>query len=323
MSTRQKFLITGFSGFVGHHFLEYLGSIHKSGSTEVLGIDIHQPDFPINYEGLNCQFANVNLLDFEKIKKVINNFKPDYILHLASFSSVAYSWGNPVLSFRNNMDIFLNLVEAIKGYDNNCRLLSVGSSEEYGNVSKEDLPLREENILNPNSPYAVARVSQELLSKVYVTGYGFNIVMTRSFNHIGPYQDIRFVIASFAKQLQSIKHSGLTKGVLYTGNVEIIRDFVDVRDVVRAYYKLLLEGENGATYNICGGIGVSLRSIIETMASILEIEVDIEIKDEFLRPNDNPIIIGSNEKIKHDLNWKMNYSLEESLRDILNFWSNK
>ena len=318
----QRFLITGFSGFVSRHFLEYLDRKNQAGDVEVLGIDIHQPDFSIKDNNINCRFEKINLLDIKKLKRTIDTFKPDYVLHLASFSSVAFSWKNPVLSFKNNMDIFLNLVEALKEYNKQCRVLSVGSSEEYGIIaSKGDLPLREEHVLNPVSPYAAARVAQELLSKIYVDGFGLDIVMTRSFNHIGPYQNDKFVISSFAKQLQSIKHSGTKNGILYTGDVEIIRDFVDVHDVVRAYHKLLLNGRKGEIYNICSGIGTSLKSIIDNMTSMLGMKVDIEIKEEYLRPNDNPIIIGSSEKIKRELNWERNYSLNQSLKDILDYWS--
>ncbi len=317
----KRFLITGSSGFVSRHFLEYLDRKMQSGDVEVLGIDIHQPDFPIKYKNINFRFEDINLLHTSKLKGTINAFKPDFVLHLASFSSVAFSWKKPALSFQNNVNIFLNLVEVLKEYGKPCRVLSVGSSEEYGAVTKAELPLREDYALNAVSPYAAARVAQELLSKIYVDGFGLDIVMTRSFNHIGPYQNNRFVISSFARQLQSMKLSGTTKGVLYTGDVEIIRDFVDVRDVVQAYYKLLLNGRKGEIYNICSGIGTSLRSIIDNMASMLGMKVDIEIKEEYLRPNDNPIIIGSSEKIKRELNWERNYSLNESLKDILDYWS--
>ena len=151
-----------------------------------------------------------------------------------------YSWQHPEDSFTNNCNIFLNLIDAIRKSSPNCRILSVGSSEEYGNVAHADLPIRENQPLNPLSPYAVARVSQEQLSRVYVDAFGMQIIMTRSFNHIGPRQDERFVIPSFVKQILGIKHSGLSKGEIETGDVSIIRDFVDVRDVVDAYYKLLI-----------------------------------------------------------------------------------
>lgn len=315
----QRILVTGFSGFVSRHFLEFLDLNVKSNNIEVFGIDIHEPKNAKEYKNIKCSFENIDLLNIQDLKRVISTFKPDYVLHLASFSSVAFSWKNPVLSFQNNMDIFLNLVEALKEYGKKCRILSVGSSEEYGAVSNENIPISENCILNPHSPYAVARVSQEMLSKIYVEGFGLDIIMTRSFNHIGPYQDERFVISSFAKQLQNMKSAGITKGVMYTGNVEVIRDFVDVRDVVKAYYSLLLNGKKGDIYNICSGKGISLRNIIDKMSHILGIEVEIEIKKEFLRPVDNLIIIGSSKKIEEELNWKRDYSLEDSLEDILKY----
>ena len=192
-------------------------------------------------------------MDSARLRTIISDIKPDYILHLASFSSVAYSWKHPEESFSNNCNIFLNLVDAVRQTCPKCRILSVGSSEEYGDIPHADLPLRENQPLNPISPYAVARVSQELLSKVYVHAFGMQIIMTRSFNHVGPRQDERFVIPSFIKRVLDIKRSGKEAGEIETGDLTIVRDFVDVRDVVEAYYMLLTRGTPGEVYNICSG----------------------------------------------------------------------
>ena len=164
-----------------------------------------------SYGNLSCDFIALNLLNRTAVYKAIKDFHPNYILHLAAFSSVGLSWLRPVESFKNNTNIFLNLIDAVRKVGCRCRILSVGSSEEYGNIRQEMLPLREETQLNPVSPYAVARLAQEHLSQVFVDGYDLDIVMTRSFNHIGPGQKEIFVVSSFAKQMVAMQKAGLAR----------------------------------------------------------------------------------------------------------------
>jgi GDP-4-dehydro-6-deoxy-D-mannose reductase len=317
--SRDKYLITGFSGFVCRHFCEYLES--KKNNALIKGIDVQDHELNLDdFKHISFDFQKINLLSNNEIEQIMLEFKPNYILNLASYSSVAFSWKEPVVSFNNNTNIFLNILEAVRKFKLDTRILSIGSSEEYGNIKDEKLPLKEEHPLNPISPYAVARVSQELLSKVFVKGYGLDIVLTRSFNHIGPTQKDIFVVASFAKQLTKIKKSNCKEGNLITGDVSIIRDFSDVRDVVSAYYLLLHDGIKGEVYNVCSGKGISLREVISIMEGILNMKVTITVDEKFIRPDDNKIIIGCNEKIKKSLGWQLQYSLEQSLRDILNYW---
>lgn len=314
---KKRFLITGFSGFVGRHFLQYL--FEKEEPVDVFGIDIRKPAFDTTVYAsiINIQFREVNLLDGHALKAVLEEFKPQYILHLASFSSVAFSWQHPEESFVNNTNIFLNLTSALKELELPCRVLSIGSSEEYGNVSKEQLPLREEMLLKPVSPYAVARVSQEMLSKVFVDSFHLDIILTRSFNHIGPWQDERFVVPSFIRRILNLKESGASEGTIETGDTTIIRDFVDVRDVVRAYYMLLMDGTPGEIYNICSGNQIALSDIIDQIADIVGIRVATRVNPEFVRPNDNRIVVGSHDKLTKELGWEPEIPWEQTLRDMV------
>lgn len=314
---KKRFLITGFSGFVGRHFLHYL--YEKEEEMDIMGIDIQKPafNFSLYSDRLDIQFLEVNLLDGVKLKSVLNQFKPQYILHLASFSSVAFSWRYPEESFVNNTNIFLNLTSALKELNLPCRVLSIGSSEEYGDVSVKDLPLKEEMRLQPISPYAVARVSQEMLSKVFVDSYHLDIVLTRSFNHIGPWQDERFVVPSFIRRILDIKKNGDVKGIIEAGDTTIVRDFVDVRDVVNAYYMLLMNGTPGEIYNVCSGNQITLSDIIDQIAEIVGIEVTTRVNPDFLRPNDNCVIVGSHDKITKELGWKPQITREQTLRDMI------
>lgn len=313
----KKFLITGFSGFVGRHFIQYL--YERPETFEVCGVDIKEPAFDcsIYKDKINIQFKKVNLLNRDELKTVLAEFNPDYILHLASFSSVAYSWQHPEDCFVNNTNIFLNLTCALKEADLTCRVLSIGSSEEYGNVLPDQLPLKEDMHLTPVSPYAVARVSQEMLSRVFVDHYQLDIILTRSFNHIGPWQDERFVVPSFIRRILNIKDSGEKAGTIETGDTAIVRDFVDVRDVVRAYYLLLTKGTPGEIYNICSGKGIPLSKVIEMIASITETNIKPQVNPEFVRPDDNRMIIGSHDKITEELGWKPEISLENTLKDMV------
>jgi GDP-4-dehydro-6-deoxy-D-mannose reductase len=315
----KKYLITGYSGFVSRHFLEHLdkNEIHAS----IKGLDVQKPEFShSSYKNIRLDFEKIDLLDRDHVESIIFNFQPDYIVHLASYSSVAFSWKEPILSFRNNMNIYLNLLESVRKLSQPVRILSIGSSEEYGNVDEKSLPLTEAHVPRPVSPYAVARVSQEMISKVYVDGYGLDIVMTRSFNHIGPFQRDTFVISSFAKQLVEIKKSGKNSGELVTGDTSIVRDFTDVRDVVVAYDLLLKKGKPGEIYNVCSGKGTSLNDVIGIMAKILDLTIHTRVNEKLVRPSDNRIIIGSNERIKKDIGWDISISLERSLSDSIDYW---
>ena len=267
---------------------------------------------------LAMSFEQVNLLDKEAVEDMIATFRPDYILHLASFSSVAYSWQHPADCFMNNTSIFLNVTEALRKHDLcDCRLLSVGSSEEYGDVKKEELPLQEDMPLVPVNPYAVARVSQEMMAKVLADSFGMQIMLTRSFNHMGPFQDERFVIPSFVRRILDIAESGAKSGEIETGDTSIVRDFVDVRDVVRAYYRLLLDGKAGEVYNICGERGVSLAEVVDQIADIVGVSVTTRVNPDFVRPGDNQVVIGSAEKIRHDIGWTAEIPLRQTLMDMI------
>ena len=313
----KKIVITGVSGFVAGHFIDYL--FNNDIECKILGLDRGTPkiDFGKYADKIEIIFSIVDLMDKNSLKNMIENFKPNYVLHLAASSSVAYSWKHPTESFMNNSNIFLNLIDAVREVDPSCRILSVGSSEEYGNVSRTELPLKESQRVNPVSPYAVARVSQELMSKVYVKAYGMNVIMTRSFNHIGPRQDDRFVIPSFIKRIIDIKKSGKTQGEIETGDTTIVRDFVDVRDVVRAYYILLTEGTPGEIYNICSKNAYKLSDIIDCIANEVGVEVTTRVNPEFVRPDDNKEIVGSAYKIESELGWKPEIDIKDTLKDMI------
>jgi GDP-4-dehydro-6-deoxy-D-mannose reductase len=313
----EKYLITGYAGFVSRHFLEFLEK--NRIESEVLGIDLQDATGLPKFRHVSPCFQKLDLTECDSLAGILTQFKPDYILHLASYSSVAFSWEQPVESFQNNTNIFLNLVEAVRKTKIRTRILSIGSSEEYGITAPEVLPISEAEPLSPISPYAVARVSQEFLGRLYAAGYGLDIVLTRSFNHIGPGQRAIFAIPSFIKQMVALKEQGLDRGEIVTGEVGIERDFLDVRDVVRAYHILLKRGERGGIYNVCRGECISLAEIIHKIARILNFEASIRIEQRLVRPTENRVIYGSNTKLR-SLGWDVVLTLEESLGEMVDYW---
>ena len=238
-------------------------------------------------------------------------------MHLAAFSSVAFSWERPELSFSNNTNIFLNLIMAVKELGLKTRILCVGSSETYGKYVPEAMPLSEEYELIPCNPYAVAKVSQEMLAKLFVEHYGMDIIITRSFNHIGPWQDSKFVIPSFVKKVLTLKNEGCTEGSIETGDLSIVRDFLDVRDVVRAYWMLLCSGKSGEVYNICSGKGIKLYEILDMIGTIAGIKVTGIPSSQLVRPDENKMIIGSNRKMYQELGWKPEIDLKQTLEEMI------
>ena len=314
----NKYLITGATGFVGSYLIKCI--FKQDESAFIVGISRTTKSFIKNDRYTHIY---IDLNDKEKLIQLIEKNCFQYIIHLAAESSVGFSWQKPEISFKNNVNIYLNLLEAIRITKIKTKILSIGSSESYGKVEEAHIPLNETDLLNPISPYAVARVSQEMLSKIYADGFSLDIIMTRSFNHIGPGQREVFVISSFAKQLVQLAKNKSADNTITTGNLSVIRDFVDVRDVVRAYYLLLKKGRRGEVYNICSGKGILLQDIISTMSDLLGIKVETVVNQQLVRPNENKKVIGSYQKIKNELGWQPEIDISKSLSDIIKYWQAK
>jgi GDP-4-dehydro-6-deoxy-D-mannose reductase len=316
----KKILITGTSGFVGGHFIHHI--LSGSGEFEIYGVSRSKPawDFIPRVSDILChhQFYEADLMDADSTKSLVKEIDPDYVLHLAAQSSVAASWSAPAASFTQNTKIFLNLMEAFRSTDTDAKILSVGSSEQYGNASQLDLPLSEDKPMCPSNPYAVARVAQEQLAMVYANGYGLDICCTRSFNHCGPGQTEQFVIGSIVRQFALIRH-GKQEPVIHLRNGSVVRDFLDVRDVVNAYNILLMRGKRGGVYNVCSGKGRKIRDIVVMLSHMSGIIVDIKEELHQLRPMDNQCIIGSNTKIQSEFDWYPKISFEDTLRSMYDY----
>jgi len=304
----MEILVTGSNGFVAKHLIAAL----QARGDQVIGIDLAE-----NPANQVTRYHRLDLSNGAELRQILETERPQAIVHLAATSSVALSWENPSLALGNNINSFINLVETIRTTGLKTRLLTIGSSEEYGYGATAEMPISEECRLNPSSPYAAAKAAQELIAKQYVAGYALDIMMTRSFNQFGPGQRPVFAISNFIGQFLAAKRSGQSRVTLKCGNIDVIRDFLDVRDAAAAYMAILENGHPGETYNVCSGNGHTLREIIGIIADILKMQVDIAIDPSRLRPTDPPVIIGCNAKIKSAARWSPSHELIDSIRDTI------
>ena len=312
-----EYLITGCGGFVGCHYLSFLKEKRCTG--DVLGIGTTAPE-KRDHKGLPFHFERVNLLDDVRLSKLLKKYQPRFCIHLASMSSVGDSWQQPAQSFVNNTNIFLNLVDGVRKYSPKTRVLSVGSSEQYGRINSRTLSLTESDVLDPTSPYAVSRCAQEQLAKTYVSGYGLDIVMTRSFNHVGYGQDSRFALSSFARRFGVGVARQRSEITLNVGNLQVVRDFVDVRDVVRAYDLIVREARVGSIFNVCSGRGIALVDAVDYLSNASGLRYHAQLDQTLFRPLEQSMVIGSHEAITAELGWNPSFTFEESLDTLLSYW---
>ena len=309
----MRYLITGCYGFVGGYLVQHL----RETGRDVTIVALDRQAAPEGFPEVDAHHL-LDLGDVAAVARVLADERPDRIVHLASYSSVGFSWQDPIESFRNNTNIFLSLLEGVRRHVPGARVLSVGSSEQYGRVAMDDLPLRETTPLRPLSPYAVARVAQEQLAEVYVRGFGLDLVGTRSFNHVGAGQSPQFVVSALGKQFAELARGRRDR--LEVGTTSVVRDFLDVRDVVIAYAALLERGARGEVYNICSGRGTSIAGVIEMFATIAGVAPQIEVDPAKVRPVENDQVVGSHAKLTEALGWHPTIALAESLRAIYEFW---
>ncbi len=328
----MKILITGITGFVGSHLAEYCLA---KPNVKLYGtfLPVHFKKEVKNLEHIKNKitFLKCNLTKKEQVKKVLLKVKPDKIFHLAGQSHVSFSWHAPEKTLINNITSDLNLFEAIKNAKINPVVVIAGSSEEYGQTLKNELPIKESNELRPLSPYAVSKIAQEKLAFQYYKSYGLKIVLARFFNTEGPKRGENFVASSFAKQIAQIEKSAFAKGsgetrgkkepIIFVGNLEAKRDFIDVRDVARAYWLASEKCKFGQPYNVCSGKARSIKSVLDLLLSLSKVK-NIKVKQDpkRMRPSDVPVILGDYSKFKKQAGWTPKIPFEKTMEDLLNYW---
>ncbi|MBT3464622.1 GDP-mannose 4,6-dehydratase [archaeon] len=307
--TKMRALITGMEGFVGPYLAKELikrgyivaGTYLKKRSDSI-------PKKTTQY--------HVDILDMDALNEMLLDFKPDVLFHLAGISDVGFSFKQPEITHKINVEGTKNVIESAFKLEKKPKILMVGSAMEYG--IPQFTPITEDHPLNPSSPYAKSKVEAEKIAKEYCDK-GMEIISTRSFNHTGPGQSPNFVSSSFAREVAKIE-KGLQKPDIKVGNLSSKRDFTDVRDIVKAYVDLVEKGKSGESYNVCSGKGVSMQKILDVLLSITSVEVFMETDEERIRPSDVPISIGDNTKLKEDTGWVPKINLERTLYDLLNYW---
>lgn len=310
----KKVLITGISGFAGSHLAEKLCS-----GAEVWGI--HNTDDVGNLSGFTdrLNLLRFDLLDGERVAEAVSEIRPDVVYHLAAQSVPAWSVKDPATTLNINIFATLNVLEAVRKAAPESVVVNVGSSEEYGEVADDLMPIAEATELLPTNPYAVSKVTQDLLGYQYWKRYGLKVVRCRPFNHFGPRQSDVFVASSFARQVAEIE-AGVTAGnVMRVGNLESARDFLDVSDVVSAYEVLAAEGEPGTVYNICSGEATSIRRLLDTLVALSEAEIEVTIDPERYRAGDTRAVYGDPARLL-SLGWKPTRSVDEGLAALLDYW---
>lgn len=313
----MKALITGITGFAGSHLAEFLlkKKINVSGiyrwrsKTE----NIEQILDKIN-------FYECDLRDAAATYQLIKKIKPDMIFHLAAQSYVPMSWTAPSETLTTNITAQVNIFESVRALGlKDCRIQLACSSEEYGMVMPSETPIKESNPLRPLSPYGVSKVAQDLLGYQYFMSYGIKAIRTRAFNHTGPRRGDVFVTSNFAKQIVEIE-KGLRKPILFVGNLDAVRDWTDVRDVVRGYYIVLKDGKPGDVYNICSGKGYRISEMLDILLAMTKVKIEVRQDPSRLRPSDVELLLGDPGKIRKAVGWKCEIPFKQTMKDLLDFW---
>jgi GDP-4-dehydro-6-deoxy-D-mannose reductase len=314
----MRALITGITGFAGSHLAEYLLAEHPD--VEVYGTHRWRSRMD-NVEHLRnkVKLLEADLRDYTSMHAALDRSRPDVIFHLAAQSFVPSSWTAPNETLTTNVSGQTNLFEAVRALRLDPVIQIACSSEQYGLVLPDETPIKETNPLRPLSPYAVSKVAQDFLGYQYFQSYGLKVVRTRGFNHTGPRRGQVFVTSNFCSQVAAIEQ-GHQEPVIRVGNIEAIRDFTDVRDMVRAYWLAVTKAKPGEVYNIATGNGIRIREMLERLIALADVEVKIEVDPERLRPSDVEILIGDASKFKADTGWEPRIPFDQTLRDLLDYW---
>ena len=292
-----KTLILGGSGFVGTHMLARSPDWTKT-IVEGRGVDIR---------------------DKEALRFLIKNTQPDYVVNLAAITTVKEAIVSPKDSYDITFYGSLNVLEILRDCKFQGTFLYVSSSEVYGHPTASSLPLNENSILAPMSPYSVGKIATEYLCSYWQEANKFSIIIARPFTHIGPGQSDRFSIASFSRQVSKIVQ-GEQDPVIKVGDINTTRDFTDVRDIVDAYWLLLESGKSGEIYNVCSGTENKISSVLDRLVAVSGQNIDIQIDSDRLRNIEQQRIVGSAQKLCEVTGWVPKISLEDTLSDMLNYW---
>jgi GDP-4-dehydro-6-deoxy-D-mannose reductase len=312
----KKVFITGIAGFVGSHLAELL----LSRGFEVSGL-LRSRSKTDHIESIisKLHLQDADILDTHSLYATISRLKPDYIFHLAAQSFVPTSWVSPSVTLETNIVGSTNLFEAVRMAGIDPVIQIACSSEEYGLVHADELPIKETNPLRPLSPYAVSKLAMDYLGYQYYQSYKVRIVRTRGFNHTGPRRGDTFAESNFAKQIALIEKKK-QEPVIHVGNLDASRDYTDVRDMVRAYLVAVEKCDPGDVYNICSGSTIKIGDMLTMLLSMTKTKVEIKEDPSRMRPSDVPVLLGDNTKFVEKTGWKPEIPFKKTMEDLLNYW---
>ena len=311
---KERIWITGACGFMGQHLTDFF--IKKN--CEVLATTFH-PTTNINELNKKAIILECDVRDKEKVKQLMRLFKPDKIFHLAAQSYPTVSWEDPWYTIETNVIGTVNIFEAAKEFNPDCKILSACTSAEYGFVNQDEVPIKEEHSLNPLQPYGVSKLAQEKLGYQYFKNFGIKSISVRIFNTTGP-KKVKDVCSDFTKRLVEIEKGINKEKKLIVGNIETKRAITDVRDLIRAFDLALDKATIGEVYNLSGESVYKISEIIETLRKLVNFDFEIVQDPKLIRPTDEPIIYGDSSKFKKETNWSQEIPLEKTLKDMLDYW---
>lgn len=309
-------LITGASGLAGRILAEVLsaqGPVIVGGD---LNVDALPTDDPLRGQ---VRMLELDVRQAERLADVLAETRPDTIYHMAAVVPIRIGLETPAAPLEANVIGTANLLEAVRKVGLNPRIVMAGSSEEYGRIYRDEVPVSEDQPLRPSNPYGVSKVAQTLLGIQYAHTYGMDLVVGRGFNLTGPGQSPDYACPAFARQIAEIE-SGLAEPVVRVGDLSARRDYNDVRDIARGYALLAEKGVAGEIYNVCTGTAHSMREIVDRLIALSGMAIRVEVDPARVRPAENPLIIGDNSKIVAATGYRPDYSLDQTLTDVLNTW---
>jgi GDP-4-dehydro-6-deoxy-D-mannose reductase len=314
----KRVLITGITGFAGSHLADFL--LAEQPGVEVWGTYRWRS----RRENIEHIEGRIRLLECElddatAVRRALEASSPDAIFHLAAQSFVPASWVAPADTLQSNILGQTNIFEAIRELELDPVIQIACSSEEYGLVLPGETPIKESNPLRPLSPYAVSKVAQDYLGYQYFQSYGIKAIRTRGFNHEGPRRGEVFVMSNFARQVAAIE-AGLHEPLIRVGNLDSVRDFTDVRDMVRAYWLAVNRAVPGEVYNIASGHGITIRDMLQKILDRSKVEVRVEVDPARLRPSDVEVLLGDATKFRAATGWEPRIPLDQTIGDTLDYW---
>jgi GDP-4-dehydro-6-deoxy-D-mannose reductase len=303
----KRVLITGIEGFVGTHLSCYLNEL----GYQVYGIHHAEPRGKIAAE-LFC----ADICDFDRVKALLEQCRPEWIFHLAGVSSVAEAEKNPIPAYQVNTIGTLKLLLAVHQLMLPCRILLVSSADVYGRGEK---PHTENDPPNPLTVYARSKLLSEEMGRLYYQTWGMDIVIVRPFSHTGPGQAPRFIFPKVARHIAMVE-KGKAEPLLWMGDLTVRRDYTDVRDIVRAYVLSMENCPSGETYNITSGNCIRLRDAVDTLLKLAKVPIEVRSGATEIRPYDIPYLSGSPERFVRQTNWQAEIPLEKTLADLLEYY---